>query len=311
MDLFRRKEYNFETPEIKKWLKSWLKAEKWSMEELVQFLQKNCNLETPIRFQNYDVIHSKIDCISATGKPIILQYYRKIPQNQVRITDGDITRCYDLETLPNIRLAGKITKVRGKDTIYAKYRFCDYTYKVYNDELDDEYRIRLFITDPEKLMSEKSHRIMPYTDGIEEYLVNARETDAVAIYHRVCGLIGFDYKEIDNIHVIYNPREESKELTITEIEVKYGRIISCEAHNGKKTYRVSFNNETWSWEYIDSENFIDFEFTQDRINNIEQAKEEIEEDVRENGDCEINPETLDDVLSEITQTISKLLEIMN
>lgn len=311
MDLFHRKEYSFETPEIKKWLKSWLKAEKWSIKELVQFLQANCKVEAPISFQNYDVLHFKVDCVPATGKPITLQYRIKLPQNQVRIIDGDITHCYYLGISPNVHLAGKITKVRGKDTVYAKYRYYDYTYKAYDDQLDNEYHIRLYITDPEKFRSEQSHRIISYTDRIEAYLLNASETDAVSIYHRVCGLIDFDYKEIDNFHVTYNPREETKELTITEIEVEYGRITSCEAHNGKKTYRVSFSDEMWSWEYIDSEHSIAFEFTQDRVNSAEQAMKEIETDIREDAGYEINPETLDNVLSEITQAISKLLEIMS
>lgn len=310
MDLFRRKEYSFETPEIKKWLKSWLKTEKWSIEELLQFLQESCNMEAPISFQNYDIIHSEVDCIPATGKPITLQYCVKLPQNQVRIIDGDITHCYYLGISPNVQLAGKIAKAQGGSTIYAKYRYHDYTYKVYDDDLDSEYYIRLFITDPNGFRNDTSHRIVAYTDRIETYLGNAREKDAVSIYHQVCELIGFDHKEIDNIHVTYNPREEIKELTITEIEVEYGRIVSCEAHNGKKTYKVSLGDETWSWEYMDSEHSIAFEFTQEKINSTEQAREEIETDVREKGGYEINPEILDNVLSEITQAISKLLGIM-
>lgn len=310
MDLFRRKEYSLETPEIKKWLKSWLKAEKWSIKELVQFLQENCNLEAPISFQNFDAIHSTIDCVPATGKTITLQYYRKLPQNQVRIIADDITHCYYLGISPNVQLAGKIAKLHSGSTIYAKYRYHDYTYKVYEDDLDTEYRIRLFITDPEGAKDDQSHRIMAYTDKIESYLVNAKETDAVSIYHQVCGLFDFDYKEIDNIHLTYNQKEEIEGLTITEVEVEYGRIVSCEAHNGKKTYKVSLGDETWSWEYADSEHSIAFEFTQEKISSTEQAREEIETDVREKGGYEINPEILDNVLSEITQAISKLLEIM-
>lgn len=310
MDLFRRKEYSFETPEIRKWLKSWLKDEKWPIRELMQFLQKNYELETPIYFANYNALHSSVDCISANGKSITMQYYQGFPRPQVRITAGDVIKCYNLEIWPYTSLVGKITKKNGGNTLRAKYREHDYTYKMYDNEFYGEYRLRLFITDSVELSDDATHRIITYTDRLEEYLIDCNPTDALSVYKQVCELIDFDYKEIDNIHITYNAKEEIKELTITEIEVEYSRIVSCEAHIGKKIYKVSLNSETWSWEYIDCEHSISFESIQDRINSAEQAREEIESDVREEGRDEINPETLDSILSEITQTISKLLEVM-
>lgn len=311
MDLFRRKEYSIETPDIKKWLKGWLKTEKWSIKDVARFLHENYELELPIHFANHDAIHSAVDCIPATGNPVTLQYYRKMPQNQMRVILDGTTYCYILKIAPQAELAGKAVKVAGGNTIRAKYRIHDYTYKMYDDDFDSDYRVRMFITDSEKLRENPDHKIITYTDSIETYLLNCKEQDAISIYHRVCELIGFDYREIDNIHITYNlPKGfTDEEITVTEIEVEYGKIISCEAYKGKKRYKVTLNDELWSWEYVNPDQSIYFEFTQERISSTEEAKKEIETDVREEKG-EINPETLDNVLSEITQTISSLLEIM-
>lgn len=312
MDLFRRKEYSFETPEIQKWLKGWLKTEKWSITDVVHFLQVNYNLEMPIHFANYDVLHATVDCIPVTGNPVVLQYYRKLPRDQVRIIVGDTTYCYNLGTKPNATLVGRVIKKADGSSIHAKYRSHDYTYKMYDDNLASEYRIRLFITDSEEFRENPDHQIIKYTDSIEACLLNCKEKDAVSVYQRVCEIIGFDYREIDNIHVTYNLPEGviATEMTITEIEVEHGKIISCEAYKGKKRYKTTLSDELWSWEYVDPEQSIHFEFTQERVDNTEEAQREIETDVRGEQGYEINPETLDNVLSEITQTISKLLEIM-
>lgn len=312
MDLFRRKEYSFETPEIKKWLKGWLKTECWSITAVVHFLQVNYKLETPIHFANYDVLHATVDCIPATGNPVILQYYRKLPRDQVRIIVGDTTYCYNLGIEPKVTLVGKVTKKADGSSVHAKYRLHDYTYKMYDDDFVGDYRVRLFITDSEEFREDPDHKIINYTDSIEAYLLDCKEKDAVSIYRKVCGLIGFDYREIDNIHVTYNLPEEviAKEMTITEIEVEYGKIISCEAYKGKKRYKTTLSDELWSWEYADHEQSIHFEFTQRRVDSTEEVQREIETDVRGEQGYEMNPETLDNVLSEIIQTISKLLEIM-
>ena len=218
MDLFRRKEYSFETPEIKKWLKGWLKTEKWSITDVVHFLQVNYNLEMPIHFANYDVLHATVDCIPVTSNPVVLQYYRKLPRDQVRIIVGDTTYCYNLGTKPNATLVGRVIKKADGSSIHAKYRSHDYTYKMYDDNLASEYRIRLFITDSEEFRENPDHQMGRKTANLILGDVYGREgyvCDTHCI--RITGLLGItdgskDPLKVENQLRKCIPPEESNDF---------------------------------------------------------------------------------------------------
>lgn len=311
MDLFHRKEVSFETTEIKKRLKSCLKAEKCTLEELVRFLKENYGATPPIHFTNLNMLHSAIDCVPAVGRTITLQYYRNLGKNQFRITDGDTTFCYEFENTKGMELVGKIIHAENGRVIRAKYHQHDCTYKMYSDYYSNEYGVRLYITDIKSTTDGEVCSVKSYTDKIESYLTESKEFDAISVYNSVCTLTGFNHMDIDNVHIKCNLKNEAQALTITEIEVDFGHITLCEAVKGKRTYRVSMGEDIWSWEFTDADECINFEFTHDRTISPEEVKNKIETEVREEGGYEINPEILDKMLSEITQTISELLEMMN
>lgn len=224
----------------------WVQNEGWKFDDFPIFLEL-AGVKTPVKLSKLgDIENYCIKCITALNTEVTIS----LNFGEIWVTEEGETRKFlvnynDGRTMPKVTLHERtISSKDGKKLIcyYTKW-FCTRILK-----LDKTHRLKIEMSEPNKLYEKSEIFVLRNSAIIEEYLLSLDNSlnDAAYVYEKLVALLGFSKEDISE--------SESILISYIEEEVERSKIL---IKNGKmQEYAVTINGETFhvfknnSWKYF-------------------------------------------------------------